>query len=179
MFEPLMRARSAPVGDAEETRRAAAASRGEKADVRRPRSEERGHTRLKRVISCDRKPIGAVDSGHAIAMWLVGMCRACTCEQKCPWREAFGRSGRARGCWRCCARVARAGCAEFTCAIELRPFEVSARSDEPNSEPSSTRFPAGAAWLGRTPGPQAQGGQVFRERADRLSFSRTRIHGQK
>jgi hypothetical protein len=82
MFEPLMRARSAPVGDAEETRRAAAASRGEKADVRRPRSEERGHTRLKRVISCDRKPIGAVDSGHAIAMWLVGMCRACTCEQK-------------------------------------------------------------------------------------------------
>ena len=42
------------------------------------------------VISCERKPIGAVGRGHAIAMRLVGMCRACACEHKCPWREAFG-----------------------------------------------------------------------------------------
>ena len=58
------------------------------------------------VISCERKPIGAVGRGHAIAMRLVGMCRACVCEHKCPWREAFGgerqggevAGGAARGC---------------------------------------------------------------------------------
>eukprot|EP00966_Prymnesium_polylepis_P247628 5726138-Prymnesium_polylepis.1 len=48
-------------------------------------------TRLKRVISCERKPIGAVDSGHAFATRLVGACKACACGLKCPWREAFGR----------------------------------------------------------------------------------------
>ena len=108
------------------------------------RREDCGGARWKRVISCAREPIHAVGGRHAIAVRRIGECNARSCEQLVLCREAFGRSGTARGCWRCCARVARAGRAEITCMVDLSSRNASAMSVgcpplEPISEPPSRR----------------------------------------
>ena len=114
------------------------------------RREDCGGARWKRVISCAREPIHAVGGRHAIAVRRIGECNARSCEQLVLCREAFGRSGTARGCWRCCARVARAGRAEITCMVDLSSRNASAMSvgchlSEPISEPPSRRPPRSSA----------------------------------